>query len=308
MIVADQVRPCPVCGLSLPRLLWSPAHSPGRVSRCVNCGMVYVAAVTNPRSIIEDGGVFHDQPAELLAGKDLGMLDGCWEWGDLAMKQKETRAIKINVRQALAKLPRKTGRLLDFGCGGGFFLAEVKALGWEIFGLEPLPGHAVHARALTGGTIVTDTLRDDTFEPAFFDCVTAFQVFEHLPEPATDLARLFRMTKPGGTILIEVPNIDTWGVRLLRGRHRHFVPDHLNFFSAATLSRLLRQAGFEVAETYRPSRTMSLEYLVEHWGRRVLSESLSRQATLAISKLPAQQWLLRLNLGDILAVVARKPK
>lgn len=269
--------------------------------------MIYIATIANPRSIIEDGRVFHDQPAELLSSNDLGLLDGSWEWSDLVMRQKEAVAIKVNVRQALAKLPPSMGRLLDFGCGGGFLLAEVKALGWEIFGLEPLPGHAVHARALTGGTIVTDTLRDDTFPPSFFDCVTAFQVFEHLPAPATDLARLFRMTKPGGTILIEVPNIDTWGVRLLRGRHRHFVPDHLNFFSAATLSRLLRQAGYDVVETYRPSRTMSLEYLVEHWGGRILPESLSRQATRTIAKLAARHWLLKLNIGDILAVVARKP-
>lgn len=300
-------RDCPVCKSGQHELLYTPAQAPGPVSRCENCGMVYISEIVNSTSIIHDGARMAESNLQLRFSSDLRDLNGCWEWGDLVMKLKEGDALERNAANALAHFARAPGYLLDFGCGGGFFLAEAKRCGWEVFGLEPLPGHAVHARALTGGTIVTDTLRDDTFLPAFFDCVTAFQVFEHLPEPATDLARLFRMIKPGGSILIEVPNIDTWGVRLLRGRHRHFVPDHLNFFSAATMSRLLREAGFEVTETYQPSRTMSLEYLVEHWGGRVLPESLSRHATLALGKLPARHWLLKLNIGDILAVVARKP-
>jgi len=245
----------------------------------------------------------------VLASTDLRDIAGCWELSLLPAKAAEWPAFRLNAGDALDRIEQYVqppGRLLDFGCGWGFFLGVASERGWEPYGLDPLPGHAVHARAKFGATAVTDILRDDTFPPDYFDAITAFQVFEHLPDPAGDLARLHRMLKAGGVILIEVPNIDTWGVRLLGPRHRHFVQDHLTFFSARTLALLLEKHGFEVLSSYHPGRHMTVRHLVADWGGRYLPKPVVSATEALARQLGVWERVIPVNLGDIATVIARK--
>jgi SAM-dependent methyltransferase len=292
--------PCAVCGAAAQQPLFHPARSPGPVVRCGRCGMVYVSPRLDTHALIFKGA---DVAAD--AGVSLDEVQGSWEWPILRTKEAERQALDRNSNIALDRLERwvrPPGRLLDFGCGGGFFLGAAQARGWETIGLEPLPGHAVYARATFNVPVVMDTLRDDTFAPESFDAITAFQVFEHLPQPREDLAQLAHSLRPGGALLIEVPNIDTWTVRLLGARHRHFVQDHLNFFSARTLGRLMAGAGLDVAEHYFPARYLSVRHLTRHWLGR-LGGWLPRLA----ERMGLNDRLVRVNLGDIVAVVGRKP-
>ena len=128
--------------------------------------------------------------------------------------------------------------------------------------------------------------------------MTAFQVFEHLPDPVGALRLLAQSLVPGGVVLIEVPNIETLAVRLLRGRHRHFVPDHLTFFSARTLTALLKCAGLEVRQIYHPTRWMSLHHL--------FSRYLTRIGPAAAQGLLARM-IVPVNIRDIIAVIGWKP-
>jgi len=294
--------PCAVCGAMERQALFRPARSPGPVVRCGRCGMVYVSPRLDTHALIFKGA---DVGGEAAMSLSLDEVRGSWEWPILRTKEAERRALDRNSGIALDRLEqwvRPPGQLLDFGCGGGFFLGAAQARGWETTGLEPLPGHAAYARATFETQVVVDTLRDDTFAPESFDAITAFQVFEHLPQPREDLARLARSLRPGGALLIEVPNIETWTVKLLGARHRHFVQDHLNFFSARTLGQLLTDAGLEVAGHYFPARYLSMRHLTRHWLGR-LGSWLPRLA----ERTGLNERLVRLNLGDIVAVVGRKP-
>jgi SAM-dependent methyltransferase len=122
---------------------------------------------------------------------------------------------------------------------GAFFLAVAKDRGWFAYGLEPLPVCSVYARSKFKLNIVTDTLHEDTFPLEYFDAIASFQVFEHLPYPNRDIQILHKILRRDGLILIEVPNFDTWTMHLMKSRHRHFVPDHINFFSRKTLVQFL---------------------------------------------------------------------
>jgi len=246
----------------------------------------------------------------LFLHKNLEAIQASWELPLILSKQDEYPASRRNHLQALETISHylaPPGKLLDFGCGGGFFLGTARELGWEVYGLEPLPAHAVYARAKFHAQVKTDVLRADTYPAAFFDVIAAFQVFEHLPTPRADLEKLVSFLKPGGLMVIEVPNIDNWSVRLLGVRHRHFVQDHLYFFSAATLSALFRLAGLDVLQSYSPPRRMSLGHLVHAWAGRLLPGPVARLSASVVDRLGIAGCQVSLNLGDIITVIGRKP-
>jgi SAM-dependent methyltransferase len=306
-------RRCPVCGSDRVKRLYRPKASPGPVSRCLNCGLTYIAAIEDDHALIENGPVADHLDPAVLTSANLNDLQGCWELALLPSKESEWPAFRVNAEDALDRIERllppalaSPRRILDFGCGWGFFLGVAKERGWETFGLEPLPGHAVYARATCGATVTTDVLRGDSFPANHFQAITSFQVFEHLPDPLGDLGHLQQMLMPGGIILIEVPNVDTWSVRLLGPRHRHFVQDHLNFFSAQTLSLILEKNGFEVLNTYYPTRRMTIRHLVSDWGRRYLPSLAVNACASVAEKMKLTEKTIGINVGDIIAAIGRK--
>ena len=300
---------CIVCGDENFTNLYRPKRSPGEVVRCQGCGFVAVRYIDDGRSIINEQTAARVEE-RLLSSRDLGDLVGCWEVSELTSKLAEIEALRANAIDALDRIERYStppGRLLDFGCGWGFFLDVARERGWLPYGLEPLPGHALYVRAKVEADVVTDILRDSTYPADYFDAITSFQVFEHLPDPAGDLVRLQQALRPGGILLIEVPNIKTWGVRLMGKRHRHFVPDHLNFFSDETLGRLFQASGLEILETYHPTRQMSFRHLITAWGGRLLPEVFTSTSTRLFQNTKIWNKTFGLNIGDIVAVIGRKP-
>jgi SAM-dependent methyltransferase len=272
--------------------------------------MVYISLLDDGRALIVDGPVSIARGSPLLTSTRLADVQDSLEFRYLDRHEAEQPARRRNTLDALHRLEpyldrdSATRRLLDFGSGLGFFLSVAKEQGWQTLGLEPRPASAIYTRAKFGIDVITDTLQADTLPPDHFDVITSFQVFEHLLEPAIDLQRLRAALKANGLILIEVPNFETWSMKLQRARHRHFVGDHVNFFSAQTLGALLNRSGFSVVSVYQPTRYMTVRYLIERWGWRVLPQSINRLVRASTQRL--HEKMLRLNVGDILAVIARK--
>lgn len=308
-------RSCPVCGQQNEQVLFRPKASPGPISRCLNCDMVYVANIDDDHALIFDGPVVFDRlDSNILTSSDLNDVKDSWEFGLLPDKEAEQPALRQNALKVLRRIegyidtPPQETKILDFGSGWGFFLSTAKEHDWITFGLEPLPASAVYARATFGLDITTDTLREDTFSENFFNVIVSFQVFEHLPDPKQNIRYLHKMLQPGGIILIEVPNFQTWTMRLLRSRHRHFVQDHLNFFSFNTLERLLVENGFEIIDRYHTERLMSVRHLVQSWLRRYLPRRVTDILQNWLEKNGLWGRTIGLNIRDIITVVAYKQK
>jgi 2-polyprenyl-3-methyl-5-hydroxy-6-metoxy-1,4-benzoquinol methylase len=235
-----------------------------------------------------------------------------WEFEILPDKEIERPALRENAINALRRIelhinkPIAERRILDYGSGWGFFLAVAKECGWTTYGLEPLPASAVYARATFGLNIVTDTLRANTYPINFFDVITSFQVFEHLPYPKMDIRNLHKMLRQDGIILIELPNIETWTLPIMKSRHRHFVQDHLNFFSINTLSQLLVSNGFSVIDFYHPTRYMSVRHLTRRWFRQYMPASLANFLQSSLQKTNLWEKTIGMNIGDIITVIGRK--
>ncbi len=274
--------------------------------------MTYVERLEDEHALIFNGPVtFGNMNERILTSSDLDDVKDSWEFALLPAKEAELHILQKNARDALKRIEQhlqngSERKILDFGSGWGFFLAVAKEHGWTTYGLEPLPASAVYARATFGLDTITDTLRENTFPNDFFDVITSFQVFEHLPYPKADIRNLCNMLRNGGIILIEVPNFETWTMRMMKSRHRHFVQDHLNFFSIATLGQLLTENGFDVVDHYYPTRRMSIRHLVDQWFQRYLPIRVHTALRNALQKTRLWNRAIGVNVRDIITIIARK--
>lgn len=143
------------------------------------------------------------------------------------------------------------GRVLDIGCASGGLLAVLRPGAGHLAGLELSPTAAA-AAAQVGDQIVCGALADDglPFEAGSFDLVVLADVLEHLADPGAGLVRATAWCRPGGAVLVSVPNVAHWHARLtlLRGRWpQHdsgtFDAGHLRWFTRGSLRELLADAG-----------------------------------------------------------------
>jgi SAM-dependent methyltransferase len=149
---------------------------------------------------------------------------------------------KLEILRRYATPP---GALLELGAGAGFALEAARTAGWQAHGLE-LSGAAVTwgrerlgIEAEVGGF---DDLRDD----ARWDVIAAFQTIEHLPNVRDALRRIHRALRPGGVTFLTTPDHGSLNRRLLRGLWPSYRPEHLLYFDARSLRRLLEEEGYHV--------------------------------------------------------------
>ena len=123
-------------------------------------------------------------------------------------------------------------RRTDDGSGGAYRVAECRVCG----SIE------LHLGAMDASP----------FADQSFDCIVMRNTLEHLFDPAKELQICHRLLKPGGLFYLKVPNGNYehgWRCRLMmRQSHVFGPPWHLNYFTQATLRRLLLQKGFAVAD------------------------------------------------------------
>ena len=157
--------------------------------------------------------------------------------------------VRLGLCNRLLRLQRRRplARMLDFGCGSGHLLGLAReTLGTSTFGIELHPVAQAGSQRF-GFTLHQGTLETAPFDPGSFDLVYSVQVFEHLPAPRLELARLVKLLAPGGLLYLEVPHDGSLAIRLGRDEFLHNrPPGHLNFFTRPAMRRLLRDAGLEV--------------------------------------------------------------
>lgn len=157
-----------------------------------------------------------------------------------------------NRAEMLRLLPDEVRTLLDIGGGAGNFgMAFMRERGGQATLLEQnlIMAAAARQRGLTvlEGDFHTITVADR------YDCVAFLDVLEHIPDPLAALVKARQALKPGGRILLSVPNVGHWSVvwDLLEGRFEYLpvgilCATHLRFFSRSGLHTLLQDAGLEV--------------------------------------------------------------
>lgn len=153
----------------------------------------------------------------------------------------------------LAGMAVPGGRVLDVGMGEGALALHFQAQGHEVVGVELDPVLAAAARRRGLNVHEIDVATDDLSGLGAFDTVICADVLEHLAQPADALARLRGLLRPGGQLLVSLPNVAHASIRLslLMGRFDYtqeglLDKTHLRFFTRSSARRLLEHAGFRI--------------------------------------------------------------
>ncbi len=153
----------------------------------------------------------------------------------------------------------RSGRLLDMGCGLGFFLKAMTPYeNWEAYGCEISPAAVRYGRETLGvSNIICSRLDAADFPHNSFDLITLWDVIDHILRPDPLLRRCHELLREGGICFIRTPNVcmqlpRARLIKLLRGMKPGVAylqaQDHLHHYSMSSIRRLLERNGFSGVE------------------------------------------------------------
>jgi SAM-dependent methyltransferase len=245
-LAVDQVETAPLCALdSLPA---APAFHAAQHKTCPVCS----GARLEPRFVVSGFHLVRCRDCSLLfVGEQLGP-DELQPYYDLSVEDfvyatpDNVENLKFYYRRLKELLEARIapGRLLDVGCGRGYFLDIME--GWERHGLEWSSAIGEVARHNYGERIFLGSIENYDAPDMSFDCITLQDVLDHTPNPLNVLRKCNRLLRPGGLLVIKVHDVSCLYARLTGRRFYAIIPPyHLFYFSRHTLEGALARAGFQ---------------------------------------------------------------
>jgi len=147
------------------------------------------------------------------------------------------------------------GKLLDIGCGNGYFLAQMRDLGWDVVGVEPDPNAVKVAKEEYDLNVFCGAIEEIKFPENSFDVITMNHVIEHVLDPITLLSECKRILKPNGKLIVITPNIKSLGHRFFKTSCLHLDPPrHIYLFSPKSLITSAEKAGLKIKNVFTPSK------------------------------------------------------
>jgi SAM-dependent methyltransferase len=231
--------------------------APFEISSCRTCGHIYTSVRPDRTTLFSafypDGYLCYGNK-----GGFTGLMDRMRMRGQALQRAK---TVKKFVGQ------RDSVTLLEVGCATGEFIKTCRRrFGWEVTGIEP-NRRLSDALNREGYPVVSSTLEDAEIIAGKYDVASLFNVFEHLWDSVYSLKQINRLLKPGGLMVVEIPDFDSPSRRRF-GRHwfLYHLPRHLSHFTKNSLIGLMNECGFEkvaMLKQFRPTvNVLSLQYAI----------------------------------------------
>jgi 2-polyprenyl-3-methyl-5-hydroxy-6-metoxy-1,4-benzoquinol methylase len=243
---------CIICGKTGYKIIGKPrinnafplSHTTDyRIVQCRNCSYYFVNPAISLKQ--DEWKVLYESDYFGKAQKTLWQVE---------LNKKE---MKERIDLIMANLGIDKGRFLDMGCGEGYMLKEAAVSGFEPYGVDIaynlLPKYAERYH-FTRGSIFEANFPDNYFSVVYMD-----SVLEHVPNPVETLSELKRILKPGGIMLVIVPNEDSTMNAMTKfmyyatlqphkyGKIKPFVtPYHIQGFNKRSLQTLFDRLQLQV--------------------------------------------------------------
>jgi len=206
---------------------------------------------------------------------------------------------------------RKTGRILDIGCGDGYFLEEAKKMGWEVYGTE-YTDTAIEVCSKKGIQMHQGKLNPDYYDSNYFDVITSFEVLEHINNPSEEVKNIYSVLRTGGLVYLTTPNFNAIERFILKDEYSVICyPEHLSYYTPKTLNYLFQTNGFQkkaiqttgisftrIKNTLKPAAVESL--VAEDSTDEVIRRKIASNGVFAFTKNVANYFLDTFGIGNSL--------
>lgn len=197
--------------------------------RCTRCGLVFQAS---PRSVDE-----LDHAQTNAYGARQRRFNPVVEAG--------VRTFRMSRIRLATQLATPGDRVLDVGCGRAVFLSMLRDRGYDVVGTELSAETAANADPTID--VRPGELTEGMFESDSFDLVSIWHVLEHMRRPDEALSLVQSILRPGGALMIAVPNFGSAQSRMAGEHWFHLdLPRHIFHFTPETLRRVIEQSGLRV--------------------------------------------------------------
>ena len=227
----QHVTACLVCGVEQARAAFAIEGFAPRVFVCESCGLGRLV----PMPDLEQVASFYPNEYYGEPGRKFqGVVERLVRW----VGERHISFLSSDLRPG--------ARVLDVGCGRGVILGALADRGFEVHGVE-ISLEAALGTDPRAEIRIAASLADAAYPAAYFDEVVIWHVLEHLHDPKAALLEARRILRPGGRLVVAVPNFSSLQARWAGAAWFHLdLPRHLWHFPLAALRRLLSDCGFEV--------------------------------------------------------------
>ena len=217
--------------------------------RCTGCSLGFL----DPMYSDEELSQFY--PSSYYSFADRFLRKGSsplrsWAKGVLGLREHQTKDPKFV----------RPGRMLDVGCGSGWFLCKMREEGWDVTGVEPSLAAARLGQSQQGLNIFPGSLLDAAFPDQSFDYIRFSHSFEHVADPNVILAEVHRILTLDGKLMIALPNRSGINAKIFGPFWYHLaLPIHPFSYSTKTLSLILGKHSFKVEKVIFNTERTSIQ-------------------------------------------------
>lgn len=237
----DARHACPICGHSNVTFFsrvkdYSISQETFSLCNCSSCHFLFTADAPGHAEI----GKYYASDAYIShTDSKKGLIENLYQ-----IVRKQTLSGKRKLINQFFNL--RKGSILDYGCGTGAFLHEMKSHGWKVDGIEPDEGARRKAEQLNGITIgLPDTL--SVLPNASFDIITMWHVLEHVHNLNEVIEQLKQLLTPNGKLIVAVPNYTSQDAAHYGTYWAAYdVPRHLYHFSPFAMECLMKNHGLQI--------------------------------------------------------------